>query len=78
MSLEVLEKADCEAMGMGCFLGVAECSAEPLKFVHLTYKPKGRVASDIFAALMSPKLKYAAECPSMTEGSLYTVHIEAF
>ena len=43
MSLEVLEKADCEAMGMGCFLGVAECSAEPLKFVHLTYKPKGRL-----------------------------------
>ena len=43
MSLEVLEKADCEAMGMGCFLGVAECSAEPLKFVHLIYKPKGRL-----------------------------------
>ena len=41
MTCQILEKADCEAMGMGCFLGVAECSAEPLKFVHLTYKPKG-------------------------------------
>ncbi len=41
MTCQILEKADCEAMGMGCFLGVAECSEEPLKFVHLTYKPKG-------------------------------------
>ena len=60
MSLEVLEKADCEAMGMGCFLGVAECSAEPLKFVHLTYKPKGR-ARDLPLS-MSPKLKDPAQC----------------
>lgn len=26
---------------MRCFLGVAECSAEPQKLVHLMYKPKG-------------------------------------
>ena len=28
-------------MGMGCFLGVAECREEPLKFLHLMYKPIG-------------------------------------
>jgi leucyl aminopeptidase len=41
MSLKVLEKAECEALGMGLFLGVAEASAEPPKFIHLTYTPKG-------------------------------------
>ena len=60
MSLEVLEKADCEAMGMGCFLGVAECSAEPLKFVHLTYKPKGGVR--YLPLSLSPELQDTAEC----------------
>eukprot|EP01025_Chloroclados_australasicus_P019181 TRINITY_DN2036_c1_g1_i2.p1 TRINITY_DN2036_c1_g1~~TRINITY_DN2036_c1_g1_i2.p1 ORF type:complete len:532 (-),score=95.77 TRINITY_DN2036_c1_g1_i2:251-1846(-) len=40
MKLEVLEKADCEALGMGCFLGVAQGSEEPPKFIHLTYTPK--------------------------------------
>ena len=39
MKLEVLEKEACEALGMGCFLGVAEASAEPPKFIHLTYTP---------------------------------------
>jgi len=39
----VLEKADCEAMGMGLYLGVAEASEAPPKFIHLTYKPAGDV-----------------------------------
>ena len=38
MSLKLLEKADCEKEGMGLYLGVAECSAEAPKFIHLTYK----------------------------------------
>lgn len=41
MQLEVLEKEDCEKLKMGCYLAVAACSTEPLKFIHLTYKPKG-------------------------------------
>ena len=41
LTLRVLEKADCERLGMGCFLGVAEASAEPPKFIHLTYTPPG-------------------------------------
>ncbi|DBB18259.1 TPA: hypothetical protein ACH3X3_003221 [Trebouxia sp. C0006] len=43
MTLEVLEKEDCEKLKMGCYLAVAACSEEPLKFIHLTYKPKGPV-----------------------------------
>lgn len=40
MSLKVLEKDECEKLGMGSFLGVAEASDEPPKFIHLTYTPK--------------------------------------
>jgi leucyl aminopeptidase len=41
MELEVLEQAQCEAMGMGAYLGVAQASDMPPKFIHLTYKPAG-------------------------------------
>jgi leucyl aminopeptidase len=46
-SLEILEKDDCEYLGMGAFLGVAKASELPPKFIHLTYKPaisKAKVA----------------------------------
>lgn len=39
--VQVLEKAECEALGMGLYLGVAEASGEPPKFIHLTYTPQG-------------------------------------
>ena len=38
---QVLEKADCEKLGMGLYLGVSECSDLPPKFIHLTYTPPG-------------------------------------
>ena len=41
LELKILEKEDCEKMGMGSFLGVAQASDLPPKFLHLTYKPKG-------------------------------------
>ena len=44
MQLEVLEESDCEKLDMGCYLAVAACSAEPPKFIQLTYKPKGTLA----------------------------------
>ncbi len=44
MKLQVLEKEQCEALGMGLYLGVAEASAEPPKFIHLTYTPPGGAA----------------------------------
>jgi leucyl aminopeptidase len=39
--IEILEKEDCEKLGMGAFLGVAQASDMPPKFIHLTYKPSG-------------------------------------
>ncbi len=39
MELEILDKAECEALGMGAFLGVAQASDLPPQFIHLTYRP---------------------------------------
>eukprot|EP00889_Picochlorum_renovo_P002549 jgi/Picre1/29579/NNA_004964.t1 len=47
MSLKVLEKEDCEELGMGLYLGVAEASKEAPKFIHLTYTPEGEVKRKI-------------------------------
>ncbi|MGB3692395.1 MAG: leucyl aminopeptidase [Spirulinaceae cyanobacterium] len=41
LELEILEREDCEKLGMGAFLGVAMASDLPPKFIHLTYKPQG-------------------------------------
>jgi leucyl aminopeptidase len=41
LQLEILEKEECEKLGMGAFLGVAQASELPPKFIHLTYKPEG-------------------------------------
>lgn len=38
---QVLEKEDCKALKMGLYLGVAEASALPPKFIHLTYTGAG-------------------------------------
>ncbi len=42
LKLRVLERAECSKMGMGAFVGVAQGSEEPPKFIHLTYTPSGR------------------------------------
>jgi leucyl aminopeptidase len=39
--LTILEQEDCEKLGMGSFLGVAQASDLPPKFIHLVYKPQG-------------------------------------
>ncbi len=41
LQVEILEREDCERLGMGAFLGVAQASDLPPKFIHLTYKPDG-------------------------------------
>ncbi|WP_353292716.1 leucyl aminopeptidase [Synechococcus sp. M16CYN] len=43
LELNVLERADCEARGMGAFLAVSQGSDLPPKFIHLIYRPKGEV-----------------------------------
>ncbi|MFN6324698.1 MAG: leucyl aminopeptidase [Aphanizomenon sp.] len=39
LQLEILEQEDCKKLGMGAFLGVAQASDLPPKFIHLIYKP---------------------------------------
>lgn len=41
LQIQILEQEDCEKLGMGAFLGVAQASEIPPKFIHLTYKPEG-------------------------------------
>ncbi|MEL7050749.1 MAG: leucyl aminopeptidase [Cyanobacteria bacterium J06634_6] len=41
LTLEVLEQEDCQQLGMGAYLGVAQASDMPPKFIHLTYRPEG-------------------------------------
>ncbi|MGB3297636.1 MAG: leucyl aminopeptidase [Phormidesmis sp.] len=40
LSLTILEREQCEALGMGAYLGVAQASDLPPRFIHLTYRPK--------------------------------------
>ncbi|HVC64665.1 MAG TPA: leucyl aminopeptidase, partial [Candidatus Dormibacteraeota bacterium] len=42
LGLKVLEREDCAKLGMGAYVGVAQGSEEPPKFIHLTYTPAGR------------------------------------
>jgi len=42
LALRVLDRAECARMGMGAFVGVAQGSEEPPKFIHLTYTPRSR------------------------------------
>ena len=42
LRLRVYERAECQKMGMGAFLGVAAGSQQPPKFIHLAYTPAGR------------------------------------
>ena len=41
LELNILDRAACEAAGMGAYLGVAQASDLPPKFIHLIYKPAG-------------------------------------
>jgi leucyl aminopeptidase len=44
LELKVLERSDCEALGMGAYLAVAQGSDLPPKFIHLTYRPAGEAS----------------------------------
>jgi len=41
LEIKILEREDCEKLGMGAFLGVAQASDLPPKFIHLTYRSEG-------------------------------------
>ncbi len=40
LELNILEQDQCEALGMGAYLGVAKASDLPPRFIHLIYKPQ--------------------------------------
>jgi leucyl aminopeptidase len=42
LKIQVYDRAECEQMGMGAFLGVAAGSQQPPRFIHLTYVPRER------------------------------------
>jgi leucyl aminopeptidase len=41
LAVKVLDRAECDKLGMGAFLGVAAGSQQPPKFIHLAYAPAG-------------------------------------
>jgi len=41
VSIVVLDRDECSRRNMGCFLGVAQGSDEPPKFIHMSYRPRG-------------------------------------
>ncbi|WP_218080183.1 leucyl aminopeptidase [Anthocerotibacter panamensis] len=43
LTCKILEREDCAALGMGAFLGVAQGSDMPPKFIHLTYTGSGEI-----------------------------------
>jgi leucyl aminopeptidase len=43
LELKVLDREACQALGMGAYLGVAQGSDLPPRFIHLTYRPEGVV-----------------------------------
>jgi len=42
LNFKILEKDDCRKLGMGAYLAVSQGSDLDPKFIHLTYKPKGK------------------------------------
>lgn len=47
MTCKILEKEDCEKLGMGAYLGVSAASTNPPKFIHLCYSPSGAVTTKL-------------------------------
>jgi leucyl aminopeptidase len=47
LEARVYDRAACQQLGMGAFLGVNSGSQEPPRFIHLTYRPRGRPARRI-------------------------------
>ncbi len=71
VKLEILEKEDCEKLGMGAFLAVNAGSKDPLKLIHLEYEGAkgeemtGLVGKGIMYDTGGYSLKSATGMPSM-------------
>lgn len=58
MQCTVLGQAECEARGMGGYLGVQQGSKFPPQFVHITYKPDKPVGDVVKVALVGKGLTF--------------------
>lgn len=47
VKVNILEKSDVKKLGMNAFMAIDRGSNELLKFIHLSYKPKGKVRDKI-------------------------------
>lgn len=47
LKVKILEKKDCDKLGMGSYLAVAQGSDQPPKFIEMTYEPTGKVKKHI-------------------------------
>ncbi len=47
IELRVYDRDECRKMGMGAYLGVAQGSEEPPKFIHLSYAPRRRARKKV-------------------------------
>lgn len=47
IKVKILEKKDCDKLGMGAYLAVAQGSDQPPKFIEITYEPTGKVKKHI-------------------------------
>jgi leucyl aminopeptidase len=52
LDVKVLGPKECQKLGMGMYLAVAQGSDEEPRFIHLTYKPKGKTAAKKKIALI--------------------------
>lgn len=52
LELKVLGPKECQKLGMGMYLAVAQGSDEEPRFIHLAYKPKGKTPSKKKIALI--------------------------
>ncbi len=49
LSARILGEKEIAKLGMGAYLGVAQGSANPPRFIHLTYRPRGKSAKKSIA-----------------------------
>ena len=76
LELQLLERADCQALGMGAYLAVTQGSDLPPKFIHLTYRPEGAVQRRV--ALVGKGLTFDSGGYNLKPGSSAQIELMKF
>ncbi len=75
LTAKILEREDCKALGMGAFLGVAQASDLPPKFIHLTYSGSPPIQKKI--ALVGKGLTFDSGGLNLkTQGGIETMKMD--